>query len=189
MNLTNVEPRDLQDFSKVPPAGVWHPARIDGAEAKTSSKGNSMITLQLKLTGEGFEEYGFIFENGIITDSGAKGAGFAVKKLQGLGVDTSQEKPDEEIVSELLGKEVFVKVRHEIMKDKDASGNYTVVRYADDGKTPVKKAVPSEYSLYDPGAQKQEAAPPKKDEPTKKDEAPPAKDGKPVPPWMNKSKK
>ena len=192
MNLTEVAPRDLQDFSKVPPAGVWLPASISGGEATTAKSGNPVIKLQLTLNAEGFEGY-TIYENGIVTSKDAKGAGFAVKKLIGLGVDTSQEKDDQTIVDDLLGKEVFVKLRHEVMKDEDppGSGKYTKTRLDDDGK-PVKRANPQEYSLYDPGSQKEEKAPAKEAAPAKKDEpatkeAPSAKDGKPVPPWMNKS--
>lgn len=190
MNLTDVAPRELVDFSKLPPAGVWLPASISGGEAGTAKgSGNPVIRLQLTLNAEGFEGF-TIYENGIVTAKEAKGAGFAVKKLIGLGVDTSQEKDDQAIVDDLLGKEVFVKLRHEVVKDEDppGSGKYTKIRVDEDGK-PVKRANPQEYSLYDPGSQKEEKAPAKEATPTKenKSEAPPAKDGKPVPPWMNKS--
>lgn len=194
MNLTDVAPRDLQDFSKVPPAGVWLPASISGGEATTAKSGNPVIKLQFTLTAEGFEGF-TIYENGIVTSREAKGAGFAVKKLIGLGVDTSQEKDDQAIVDDLLGKDVFIKLRHEVMKDEDppGSGKYTKVRLDDDGK-PVKRATPQEYSLYDPGSQKEtksEEKAPKEAAPAKS-EAPPAKDGtpsKPVPAWMNKTPK
>jgi hypothetical protein len=197
MNLTDVAPRDLQDFSKVPPAGVWLPASISGGEATAAkTSGNPVIKLQFTLTAEGFEGY-TIYENGIVTSKGAKGAGFAVKKLLALGVDTSQEKDDQSIVDDLLGKEIFIKLRHEVMKDEDppGSGKYTKVRLDDDGK-PVKRATPQEYSLYNPDSQKaetksEEKAPTKEAAPTKS-KAPPAKDGassKPVPDWMEKAQK
>lgn len=192
MNLTDVAPRDLQDFSKVPPAGVWLPASISGGESTTAKSGNPVIKLQFTLTAEGYEGF-TIYENGIVTAKEAKGAGFAVKKLIGLGVDTSQEKDDQEIVDDLLGKDIFIKLRHEVMKDEDppGSGKYTKVRLDDDGK-PVKRATPQEYSLYDPGSQKEAKAETKTEnkaeEKAPAKEAAPAKDGKPTPPWMNKKK-
>lgn len=192
MNLTDVAPRDLMDFSKLPPAGVWLPASISGGEAGTAKSGNPTIKLQFTLAAEGFEGY-TIYENGIVTSKGAKGAGFAVKKLVGLGVDTSQEKDDQTIVDELLGKDIFIKLRHEVMKDEDppGSGKYTKVRRDEDGNI-VKRANPLEYSLYDPSSQKEEntpakdAVPPKKEEPQKAETPATTKDGKPVPAWMNK---
>lgn len=188
MNLTDVAPRDLQDFSKVPPAGVWLPASISGGESTTAKSGNPVIKLQFTLTAEGYEGF-TIYENGIVTAREAKGAGFAVKKLIGLGVDTSQEKDDQEIVDDLLGKDIFIKLRHEVMKDEDppGSGKYTKVRLDDDGK-PVKRATPQEYSLHDPGSQKEAKAEAKAEEKAPAKEAAPAKDGKPTPPWMNKKK-
>lgn len=161
MNLTEVQERSLTDYSKPPPQGAWLPATVSSAETKVSGSGNDMISIQLALTTEGFEGYS-LYDN-LLTSPTSKGAGFAKKKLTGLGVDTSKETPDQEVADSLVGKDVFVKVRHEVIKDKDASGNYTVTRTEPDANgnpVPVKKAVPVEYSLYDPGAQRPTKAAP-----------------------------
>lgn len=183
MDLAEVPERSLTDFSKLPAQGKWHPAIITSAEAKSSSGGNSMIAVQTTLEGEA-EGYG-LFDN-FLTDGKTKGGGFGKKKLMGCGVDTSQARPDEEVAAELLGKKVFVKVRHEIVKDEDPPGSkkYTKVRYDTNDKgeqVPVKKAVPLEYSLYDPTGAKAE---PQAETKAPTASAAPAADAKPTPPWV-----
>lgn len=196
MKLNDVEERGLTDFSKLPPQGVWHKGTISVAEAKISSKGSAMIAVQTTLMAEGYEGY-TLFDN-FLTDGSTKGGGFGKKKLMGCGIDCSVEKPDEEVAAELLGKEVFVKVRHEIQKDEDppGSGKYTKIRMDTNEKgeqVPVKKAVPLEYSLYDPtGAKKEEKAPPANAPAASAgtetaSAAAPAAAGKPPPPWKKKA--
>lgn len=195
MKLNDVEERGLTDFSKLPPQGVWHKATITVAEAKVSSKGSPMIAVQSTLMAEGYEGY-TLFDN-FLTDGSTKGGGFGKKKLVGCGIDCSQERPDEEVAGELLGKEIFVKVRHEVQKDEDppGSGKYTKPRMDTNEKgeqVAVKKAVPLEYSLYDPSGAKKEkegATPPAKSETPAPAQAAPAPDAAPAkktPPWQKK---
>lgn len=189
MKLNDVEERSLTDFSKLPPQGVWHKGLISVAEAKTSSKGTAMIAVQTTLSAEGYEGY-TLFDN-FLTDGATKGGGFGKKKLMGCGIDCSQERPDEEVAGELLGKEVYVKVRHEVQKDEDppGSGKYTKPRMDTNEKgeqVVVKKAVPLEYSLYNPSEAKKEQKEEKAPAPATQ-EAPAQASAKPPPPWKKKA--
>ena len=190
MDLAEVSERSLTDFSNLPPQGKWHKAVISVADPKTSGGGNPMIKIDLTLEAEGYE--GFTLFDNFLTDGSTKGGGFGKKKLMGCGVDVSKPTPDEEVAASLLGKQVFVKVRHEIVKDEDPPGSkkYTKIRYETNEKgeqVAVKKAVPLEYSLYDPSGEKKETSAPAP-APAKETAATPPADGKPVPPWAKAKK-
>lgn len=194
MKLDDVEARGLTDFSVLPAQGKWHPGVITTADAKTSKGGNPMIAVATTLESEGVEGY-TLFDN-FLTDGSTKGGGFGKKKLMGCGVDVTKEMPDEQVAESLLGKQIFVKVRHEIVKDEDppGSGKYTKARYETNDKgeqIPVKRAVPLEYSIYNPDGEKKETAPsasaPAKE--TKATAEAPAATEKPSPPWVKAAKK
>lgn len=189
MDLAEVPEKDLSASRTPPPMGKWHPGTISSAEPTSSSKGSSMIKAQVTLTGEGYEGY-TIYHN-FMTDGSTKGGGFTKKQLMGCGIDVSKPQPDEQVAEQLLGKEVFVQVRHEVIKDKDeATQQYTKIRYYQDesGKdVPAKKAVAVAFSLYDPtGEKKQEAAPPKEEAPARTDAPAGGAPAKPTPPWLAK---
>lgn len=160
MNLRDVEPADLSP-RKLPPIGL-RPMKIILAEAAESSKGNSMIKVQVQLTSE--EDDGYIIYDNFLT-ANVKGASFAVAKLRGLGINTDEEISDEELAERLLNLEGYVDVKHEPIKDEDPrTGRYTIPRYEPDpvtGKnTLVKRAVAKGYSLSPSGGQAQAASTP-----------------------------
>lgn len=189
MNLTEVQEKDLNAARVLPAQGKWHPGVISTAEAAIAGSGSSMIKAQVTLTGGGHEGY-TIYHN-FMTDPANGGAPFSKKQLMGCGVDAGKEQPDEEVAGQLLGKDVFVQVRHEVIKEKDeATQKYTKIRYYQDenGKdVPAKKAVAVGFSLYDPTGEKKvdkapEEAPAKAI--TENTTPPAAAPSKPTPPWI-----
>jgi hypothetical protein len=188
MDLAEVQEKDLSAARALPAQGKWHPGTISVAEPGTSSKGSSMIKAQVTLTGERHEGY-TIYHN-FMTDKANGGAPFTKKQLMGCGIDVSKPQPDEEVAQQLLGKDVFVQVRHEVIKELDeTTQKYTKIKYYQDenGKdVPAKKAVAVAFSLYDPtgGEKKTSEAP----APAKAETAPaPAVEGtpaKPTPSWV-----
>lgn len=191
MNLTDVKEKDLSAGGNLPAQGKWHPGTISTAEPATSQGGSTMIKAQVTLAGEGHEGY-TIYHN-FMTDPANGGAPFTKKQLMGCGIDVGKEQPDEDVATQLFGKPVFVKVRHEVIKDKDeTTQKFTKIRYYQDDNgndVPAKKAVAIAFSLYDPTGQKEKAETQKAPEPTKAETpaaggAAPAPAGKPVPPWI-----
>jgi hypothetical protein len=185
MKLDTVEEKELGGPRKLPAQGKWHPGTITTADPGASGKGNPKIAIQVTLTSE--DHAGYVLYTQFMTDASTKAAAFSKKHLMGCGIDVSKEQDDAEVAAQLLGKDVFVQVKHEVIKDKDANDNYTVIRYEEvDGKpVPAKKASPTAFSLYDPTGVKAE---PKKEEAAPAKEAAPAAaaaktGGKPPPPW------
>ncbi len=198
MNLAKVAPAESGP-RKLPSPG-WHPMQVIMAEATESAKGNSMIKVQVLLTAE--EDDGYVVYDNFLTDGSAKGAGFSVPKLQGLGIDTNEEIPDEELADRLLQLEGFVKVKHEPIKDEDPrTGKYTIPRYDEDEKgrrVIAKRAVATGYSLQAPDNAQQvvsapASAPPAPSQwqqparpppPSAPFQAPPVGSPSATPPWM-----
>lgn len=162
MNLKDVAPAESGP-RKLPAVGVFHPAKIIFAEAATSSAGNAMVKIQAQLTEE--EAEGYILYDNFLTDGSAKGAGFTIPKLQGLGINTDEEISDDELAERLLNLEFFVEVKHEPIKDQDPrTGKYTLPRYEPDAVTGrnavVRRAVAKRYSLSSSGGQAQTTSAP-----------------------------
>lgn len=144
--------KSAKEYYQAPPPGEY-PSRVIAATDKISSKGNSMIELELEvlapqhLAGATTRDY-------IITDGTAKGGGMGKTKLRGLGIDTSsdEELPDSVLCQQLLGLELLVTYGNEQMMGKDAKGEYTIPQTAFDDQlgreVPLNKLTVKGYSRH-----------------------------------------
>jgi hypothetical protein len=111
------------DFGWAPPGR--YPLRIVKAEGQYSKAGAPMLHVQAQIEVEEFSNV-IVFDY-MITARGAKGAGFGVKKLKGLGINTETEVPVplSQIANSLLGKLVWADLTTKPRMGKDANGDYT----------------------------------------------------------------
>jgi hypothetical protein len=120
--------KDTSEYYQPPPKGDY-PATIISAVEKISGKGNTQIHVQAQLDGNSE-----VFDDYLITDGTAKGAGIAKVKFRGLGVtevDSNEEVPDSVICQKLIGRKTIVRLGHERQQKKDDAGNYVDANYID----------------------------------------------------------
>ena len=100
------------DFSDVQDADIpegWYAAFIFGAEQKTSSKGNQMLSVQVKLSG-GAHDGRTVWDNWMLeTDALFRTKSTLIK----LGLMSKEEKAFTLSIDDLVGTECEVKIRHE----------------------------------------------------------------------------
>jgi hypothetical protein len=106
---------------KPAPAGEYV-LKVAAAEAKQSKKGADMIELTAEIVRhvDGTDDFaGRQIRDYIITDGAFGGASMGKAKLEALGIDTSVDQDDEDVASDLLGREFRAKLTTEQAKDKD----------------------------------------------------------------------
>lgn len=146
--------KNAKEFFELAPEGR-HRIKIVETEAKTASSGAPMISIVVELR-EGGEYDGQQAYDNMITSEEFKGAGFGKRKLRGLGIDVEREVADEQIATELLGRELWANFTHEPMMDKNpATGKYDIAKtYAGKNgeRLPSMKLVPTDYFTTNTGA-------------------------------------
>jgi|CXWL01.1.fsa_nt_gi hypothetical protein len=146
--------KNAKEFFELAPEGR-HRIKIVETEAKTASSGAPMIAITVEIR-EGSEFDGQQSYDNMITSEEYKGAGFGKRKLRGLGIDVEREVADEQIATELLGRELWANFTHEQMMDKNpATGKYDIGKFyagKNGEKLPSMKLVPTDYFTTNTGA-------------------------------------